>query len=82
LTDGRTDLLESCIFNRLTDAAATMNAEMADLQHRFQHAAGRPAFMSGSGSTVFVVCRSAREAREVQRTAERKLRVVAWLLEV
>ncbi|MFO0248701.1 MAG: 4-(cytidine 5'-diphospho)-2-C-methyl-D-erythritol kinase [Planctomyces sp.] len=82
LTDGRMDLLESCIFNRLTDAAATMNAEMADLQHRFQHAAGRPAFMSGSGSTVFVVCRSAREAREVQRTAERKLRVVAWLLEV
>jgi len=31
---------------------------------------------------VFVVCRSAREAREVQQTAERKLRVVAWLLEV
>ncbi|MEY4188899.1 MAG: 4-diphosphocytidyl-2-C-methyl-D-erythritol kinase [Planctomycetota bacterium] len=82
LTEGRADLLESCIFNRLTESAAGLNSEMADLQIRFQHAVGKPVFMSGSGSTVFAVCRSAREAREVRQTVERKLRVVAWSLEV
>ncbi|MFM7868961.1 MAG: 4-(cytidine 5'-diphospho)-2-C-methyl-D-erythritol kinase [Planctomycetaceae bacterium] len=82
LQGGRTELLESCIFNRLTDAAAGLNAEMAELQARFQHAVRKPVFMSGSGSTLFVVCRSAQEAYIVKNTAERQLRTVAWRLEV
>jgi 4-diphosphocytidyl-2C-methyl-D-erythritol kinase len=76
------DLLESCMFNRLTDAARQVNPEMADLQGRFQHAVRKPVFMSGSGSTVFVFCRSAQEARDVRRIVEQRLKVSAWQLEV
>lgn len=82
LLGGQTGLLESCIFNRLTEAAASLNAEMAELQARFQHAVRKPVFMSGSGSTLFVVCRSAQEAHRVKRVAEQQLHTVAWLLEV
>ena len=82
LTAGRMDLLESCMFNRLTDAARQVNPEMADLQGRFQHAVRKPVFMSGSGSTVFVFCRSAQEARDVRRIVEQRLKVSAWQLEV
>lgn len=65
LADPDSRPLASLIFNRLTEAARALNPEMATLMARLQHIARRPVFMSGSGSTVFVVAQSAQHAADL-----------------
>lgn len=54
--------LENSIFNRLTEPASQLNAEMADLLLQMESVCGRPAAMSGSGSTCFVCCKNQADA--------------------
>lgn len=53
-----TQRLQDVVFNRLTTAAQKTNPEMAGLMARLGKLAKRPVFMSGSGSTVFVIADS------------------------
>jgi 4-diphosphocytidyl-2-C-methyl-D-erythritol kinase len=82
LGDGDTRTLASAIFNRLTVPAQNMNGEMTDLMAAMQRLLGRPVFMSGSGSTVFVICESRAAAMSDLRQIESRLRRKGWLLEV
>jgi 4-diphosphocytidyl-2-C-methyl-D-erythritol kinase len=82
LADGSTSQLDKFMFNRLTQAACEANPEMAELISRLQHLTRLPVFMSGSGSTVFLRCRSSHEARRLQTRVQQQLRVTAWYLEV
>ena len=76
--DGR---LEPLIFNRLTAAAVSINPAMAALLNRIPFLVRRPAFMSGSGSTVFVVASSRTDAKSVADRIETACCRPAWILE-
>ena len=54
--------LQDVAFNRLTQTAQELNSEMAELMQAMQQITERTAFMSGSGSTCFVMARNDREA--------------------
>jgi 4-diphosphocytidyl-2-C-methyl-D-erythritol kinase len=54
--------LQDASFNRLTKAAQELNPDMADLMRVMAQDTGRTVFMSGSGSTCFVIARHQREA--------------------
>lgn len=72
---------EDVIFNRLTSAAKKINPAMNELITRLQRIASRPVFMSGSGSTVFVVAESRAEATQLQTQVKQTLHMTAWILE-
>ncbi|MCA9083623.1 MAG: 4-(cytidine 5'-diphospho)-2-C-methyl-D-erythritol kinase [Planctomycetaceae bacterium] len=59
-------LLEKTAFNRLTDAARTVNPQMADMMEIIERLTGRPALMSGSGSTCVLAARNRRDAIRLQ----------------
>jgi len=73
--------LQSLNFNRLTDAASQLNPAMAALLARIPHAVRRPAFMSGSGSTVYVVAPSRLDAQAVAEQLKDSCRLPVWILE-
>ena len=73
--------LNSLIFNRLTDAAKLLNPEMALLMSRMQSTTRRPVFMSGSGSTVFLVANSYADAAAMLVQIRTRLHAVGWMLE-
>ncbi len=72
---------QNVVFNRLTSAAKKTNHEMAALIERLQRLASRPVFMSGSGSTIFVVAESRLEATQLQTRVKQTLHRTAWILE-
>jgi 4-diphosphocytidyl-2-C-methyl-D-erythritol kinase len=58
--------LADLCFNRLTEAAKQNNPEMAQLMGSISQQTDRPVFMSGSGSTCFVICHNHRDARRLR----------------
>ncbi len=81
LTNGRTADLPQFCFNRLTAAAAQLNPAMAELIARIERVARQPAWMSGSGSTVFLICRSEQHMRQLHRQLLDQ-RISGWMLRV
>ncbi|MFO1002530.1 MAG: 4-(cytidine 5'-diphospho)-2-C-methyl-D-erythritol kinase [Planctomycetaceae bacterium] len=73
--------LHEVVFNRLTSAAQKTNHEMAALMARLGKLAKRPVFMSGSGSTVFVIAKSRNEAAQIQLQVKQTFHMTAWILE-
>ncbi len=73
--------LNSLIFNRLVVAASQLNASMATLLKHIPRIVGRPAFMSGSGSTVYVVAGCLSDARSVARRLRVSCHLPVWILE-
>ncbi len=63
-TGCREELVRSS-FNRLTESAQRLNPVMGDLMKQMSAVCDRPSFMSGSGSTCYVVATSQREARRL-----------------
>ncbi|MFO0975211.1 MAG: 4-(cytidine 5'-diphospho)-2-C-methyl-D-erythritol kinase [Planctomycetaceae bacterium] len=82
LTSGDYRTISQQIFNRLTDPARELNGEMMELMQSMQSILRRPVFMSGSGSTVFVVCQHRQQAIQDLQAIEVRLRRKGWLLEV
>lgn len=76
-----TQRLQDVVFNRLTSAAQKTNPEMSALMARLGKLAKRPVFMSGSGSTVFVIADGRTEAARIQSQVKQTFRVTAWILE-
>ena len=62
LRRGDATRLGKAIFNRLTEPAQLVNPGMKQLITDVSILAGRPVFMSGSGSTCFLIARSLPEA--------------------
>lgn len=73
--------LQSAVFNRMTEAARAVNPEMSLLMTQIGRLTRREVFMSGSGSTVFLVARSRSEAAAFQTQISRSLNRVVWILE-
>jgi len=73
--------LSDQIFNRLTEAAMQLNPSMASVMWQLRNRCQRPVFMSGSGSTVFVVADSYSQATALQLMISRALNLPAWLLQ-
>ena len=73
--------LQSLIHNRLTNAASQINPAMATLLKRIPQSVHRPAFMSGSGSTVYVVASSRLDAQSVADQLKDSCRLPVWILE-
>lgn len=73
--------LQDVVFNRLTSAAQKTNPEMAALMARLGKLIKRPVFMSGSGSTVFVIADSRIEAARIQSQVKQTFHMTAWILE-
>ena len=65
LRTGSPERLSTAIHNRLTPAAAATNPEMAAMIQQMRVITNRPVFMSGSGSTCFVVCVDQRDSENV-----------------
>ncbi len=68
-------------FNRLTEAACESNPEMSELLSWIPGRLGRPAFMSGSGSTCFVIAENHRDACRQRAILESCTRFPVWVLE-
>lgn len=79
---GSFEEISRCCFNRLTEAAATLNPDMAELMHRLEWISRQPVWMSGSGSTVFTLCRSRQHMLELQKTLLTLWKLRAWPLVV
>jgi 4-diphosphocytidyl-2-C-methyl-D-erythritol kinase len=62
LQNGCMHRLQDSCFNRLTKAAQELNPEMRELMRAMTRMTNRAIFMSGSGSTCFVIARNHREA--------------------
>lgn len=73
--------LAPLIFNRLTEAASGLNPEMRSLLNRIPQIIRRPAFMSGSGSTVFVVASGRRDANALADQLKLAFRLPVWILQ-
>lgn len=65
LNSGSAAELTQVVFNRLTEPATEVNPLMTELMQQMQQLSDRPAFMSGSGSTCFVVCTSEEQGFEL-----------------
>ena len=63
LRSGPLKVQNDLLFNRLTNPARELNSQMDNLISEVQNCCGRSVHMSGSGSTCFVLAKSAREAR-------------------
>ncbi len=81
LTGRQSGDLQSAVFNRMTEAARQVNPEMSLLMLQIERLTRRKVFMSGSGSTVFIVARSCSEAAAFQRQISKTLHRVVWILE-
>jgi len=81
LTGTRSGNLQQQIFNRLTDAAMQLNPSMASVIRQVRQKCQRPVFMSGSGSTVFLVADSYSHATALQQIISRALNRPTWLLQ-
>lgn len=77
----RSGNLPALIFNRLTSAASNVNPAMSQLLKHIPQIIHRPAFMSGSGSTVFVVATSRPDAQSVADRLRKACRLPVWILE-
>lgn len=82
LKTGDIGTLTRRVFNRLTQPASVLNSEMSELMVAIQSILRRPVFMSGSGSTVFVVSEHRSQAVQDLHAIEVRLRRKGWLLEV
>ncbi len=60
---GNTHELANSVFNRLTKPAREVNSEMAKLMDDVADQTASRVFMSGSGSTCYLIANTAREAR-------------------
>lgn len=81
LTSGHAAVLPDYCFNRLTAAAAVLNPQMANLIEKLQRICHQPVWMSGSGSTVFLICRSEPHMQQLhRRLCEQHIR--GWMLRV
>lgn len=80
LTGKRSRPLERCCFNRLTEGAIHCNPEMARLLRQLELRLQRPALMSGSGSTCFVVARSFSDARHLKAVLRSLTGFPVWIL--
>ncbi|MCA9060615.1 MAG: hypothetical protein KDA85_19020, partial [Planctomycetaceae bacterium] len=74
--------LESFCFNRLTEAAVAQNKEMEELMRWLSTRFARPVFMSGSGSTVFLIARSPREGTALRDRIAQFTGLPCWRLRV
>lgn len=72
-------LSEVCC-NRLTQAARIVNPQMALLLDQLEAHCLRPAFMSGSGSTCFVISHDAAEASDLKDRIGVLARRPVWIL--
>ncbi|MFM7059397.1 MAG: 4-(cytidine 5'-diphospho)-2-C-methyl-D-erythritol kinase [Planctomycetota bacterium] len=81
LTAGQTIELPQFCFNRLTAAAAQLNPAMADLIARLERITRKSVWMSGSGSTVFLSCRSEPHMQQLYRQLLEE-RISGWMLRV
>ena len=63
---GTSALVSRASFNRLTRSAMELNNAMAELMTKMARLCNRPVHMTGSGSTCFVLARSAREASRIR----------------
>lgn len=80
LTGESRQALEELCFNRLTDAACRVNAEMCSLLTSLETVSRRPAFMSGSGSTCYLVAQNQHEARRLKSLVETMTGLRSWVL--
>jgi 4-diphosphocytidyl-2-C-methyl-D-erythritol kinase len=69
------------MFNRLTDAARELNPAMATLMRQIAAVNSQPVFMSGSGSTVFVMAESRHQANHIRQLVQRSVHRIGWILE-
>jgi 4-diphosphocytidyl-2-C-methyl-D-erythritol kinase len=81
LVDGRTADLPLLCFNRLTAAATILNPAMAQLISRLERSTRQPVWMSGSGSTVYILCRSEPHMQQLRRQLLEE-RIPSWMLRV
>jgi 4-diphosphocytidyl-2-C-methyl-D-erythritol kinase len=81
LTNGQFADLPRLCFNRLTAAAVQLNPQMAELMARLQRLSSQPVWMSGSGSTVFLLCRSEPHLRQLHQQLLQH-RLPGWMLRV
>jgi len=65
LSTGRLQNLADVAYNRLTEPAMCLNPGMARLMQQMSDRCSRPVFMSGSGSTCFLIAHTPREARRM-----------------
>ena len=81
LSGAETGGLSRFVFNRLREPAEQLNPEMAQLMKRLQQVARRPVFMSGSGSTVFLVATSAQDAAGLRQRTAGAIGLTGWVIE-
>ena len=82
LEHGRFNEIPRHCFNRLTAAACSLNPQMAELMQRLEWICRQPVWMSGSGSTVFTLCRNRQHMRELQQTLLQRWKIRCWALTV
>ncbi len=80
LTGETEEPLETFCFNRLTDAAARINGEMSRLLSSLKKISMKPAFMSGSGSTCFLVADDQQDADRLRSLVECSTGLRGWVL--
>lgn len=73
LTAGDVEALGKALFNRLEEPAFELSPAVADRRRRLQGMGTSGTLMSGSGSCLFALCRSASEARRVHDDLSRGL---------
>lgn len=81
LRHGTPKQLEQYCFNRLTQAALELNPAMSQLMTDMQQLCECPVFMSGSGSTCFVVAANAQQAQDYAARLRQHLSWPVWILE-
>lgn len=65
LKKGDIETLASCLHNRLQETAMRLCPAIAELHRRLQASDALACLMSGSGSSLFALCRSEGEAKQV-----------------
>jgi 4-diphosphocytidyl-2-C-methyl-D-erythritol kinase len=63
--EGRVEAIAAALFNRLEEAAQRLCPAVADLRRRLLELGPARVLMSGSGSSVFALCRDRGEARRI-----------------
>jgi 4-diphosphocytidyl-2-C-methyl-D-erythritol kinase len=63
--EGRVEAIAASLHNRLEEAAQRLCPAVADLRQRLQALGPAGVLMSGSGSSVFALCRDRPEARRI-----------------
>lgn len=81
LTGQQPGRIDQCCFNRLTLAASQCNPEMAELMTWLVRRLQRPVFMSGSGSTCFLIAHNRREAGRLLAVVQAGTQRPAWILQ-